>query len=124
MTYDYTAAWNNPIKADKTAYLTNRTGMLTQAAPNIGPMVSMRNPTPPRLERKGTDKKETNLLNNHPQMWDVITVSDGTTRQLQYTSRVQADTSKTKSTRKSTYLLQHQHQPTFPYLNSTHPYKL
>lgn len=33
-------------------------------------------------------------------MWDLITVSDGTTRQLQWTSRVEGDTKITNSTRK------------------------
>lgn len=39
--YDFYAAWDNPIPADKNAYLDNRTRILTQAAPNIGPMVSL-----------------------------------------------------------------------------------
>lgn len=39
--YDFYAAWDNPISLDKDAYLDNRTRILTQAAPNIGPMVSM-----------------------------------------------------------------------------------
>lgn len=34
------------------------------------------------------------------QMWETITVSDGTTRQLQWTSRVEGDSSITNSTRK------------------------
>lgn len=38
--YDFYEAWDTPIAADETAYLTNRTGILAQAAPNIGPMVS------------------------------------------------------------------------------------
>lgn len=67
--YDFYAAWTDPITADKDAYLGNRTGILTQAAPNIGPM-----------------------------MWDLITVADGTTRQLQWTSRVEGDSSITNST--------------------------
>ena len=37
--YDFYAAWDNPIEADKQAYLKKRTGILAQAAPNIGPMV-------------------------------------------------------------------------------------
>lgn len=37
--YDFYAAWDTPIEADKDSYLGNRTGILTQAAPNIGPMV-------------------------------------------------------------------------------------
>ncbi|KAJ4396268.1 hypothetical protein N0V93_000487 [Gnomoniopsis smithogilvyi] len=67
--YDFYAAWDDPIAADKTAYLSSRTGILTQSAPNIGPM-----------------------------MWDSITVSDGTTRQLQWTSRVEGDSSITNDT--------------------------
>lgn len=37
--YDFYGAWTDPIAADKDAYLGNRTGILTQSAPNIGPMV-------------------------------------------------------------------------------------
>ena len=36
--YDFYAAWTDPIAADKTSYLSKRTGILAQAAPNIGPM--------------------------------------------------------------------------------------
>lgn len=39
VTYDFYGAWDDPITADKDAYLSNRTGILTQAAPNIGPIV-------------------------------------------------------------------------------------
>lgn len=38
--YDFYQAWDDPIPSDESAYLTNRTGILAQAAPNIGPMVS------------------------------------------------------------------------------------
>lgn len=38
--YDFYEAWDDPIPEDKTDYLSNRTGILAQAAPNIGPMVS------------------------------------------------------------------------------------
>jgi len=38
--YDFYEAWTTPIEGDKGAYLSNRTGILTQSAPNIGPMVS------------------------------------------------------------------------------------
>ena len=37
--YDFYEAWDAPIPGDKSAYLSNRTGILAQAAPNIGPMV-------------------------------------------------------------------------------------
>jgi cellobiose dehydrogenase (acceptor) len=36
--YDFYAAWTNPIVTDKDSYLSKRTGILAQAAPNIGPM--------------------------------------------------------------------------------------
>ncbi|KAL1862980.1 hypothetical protein VTK73DRAFT_6524 [Phialemonium thermophilum] len=58
--YDFYAAWDNPIPADKSAYLNSRTGILTQAAPNIGPM-----------------------------FWDEIKGADGVVRQLQWTARVE-----------------------------------
>lgn len=37
--YDFYEAWNTPIEGDKSAYLENRSGILAQAAPNIGPLV-------------------------------------------------------------------------------------
>jgi cellobiose dehydrogenase (acceptor) len=58
--YDWPAAWDTPILADKLSYLNNRTGPLAQAAPNIGPM-----------------------------MWEVIKGPDGIDRQMQWTSRVE-----------------------------------
>ena len=58
--YDFYAAYMNPITADKDAYLNNRTGILTQSAPNIGPI-----------------------------FWQDITCSDGITRQLEWTARVE-----------------------------------
>lgn len=58
--YDWPAAWNTPIAADASSYLTSRTGPLAQAAPNIGPM-----------------------------MWEEITGPDGIVRQMQWTSRVE-----------------------------------
>jgi len=67
--YDFYAAWDEPIAADKSAYLDHRYGILAQAAPNIGPM-----------------------------MWDEVTPSDGIVRQFQWTSRVEGDSSKTNST--------------------------
>jgi len=58
--YDWLAAWDTPIASDVTAYLTKRAGPLSQAAPNIGPM-----------------------------MWEEITGPDGIVRQMQWTSRVE-----------------------------------
>jgi cellobiose dehydrogenase (acceptor) len=58
--YDWPAAWNTPIEQDKVDYLTKRIGPLTQAAPNIGPM-----------------------------MWEEIKGPDGIVRQFQWTSRVE-----------------------------------
>ncbi|KAF2496966.1 cellobiose dehydrogenase [Lophium mytilinum] len=58
--YDFYAAFTDPIAADKSAYLDKRTGILTQAAPNIGPM-----------------------------FWQVVNGTDGITRQLQWTARVE-----------------------------------
>lgn len=36
--YDFYEAWDAPIEGDKNSYLSKRTGILAQAAPNIGPM--------------------------------------------------------------------------------------
>ncbi|OQO04051.1 hypothetical protein B0A48_10694 [Cryoendolithus antarcticus] len=58
--YDFYAAYNNPIAADKNSYLNGRTGILAQSAPNIGPV-----------------------------FFDTIAGSDGNTRQLQWTARVE-----------------------------------
>ncbi|KAI0478626.1 fungal cellulose binding domain-containing protein [Xylariaceae sp. FL0804] len=58
--YDFYAAYDTPNETDATDYLDHRTGILAQAAPNIGPM-----------------------------MWDEILGADGITRQLQWTSRVE-----------------------------------
>lgn len=58
--YDWPAAWNTPIEEDKVNYLTKRIGPLTQAAPNIGPM-----------------------------MWEEVKGPDGIVRQFQWTSRVE-----------------------------------
>lgn len=58
--YDFYNAYNTPFKNDSTSYLSKRTGILAQSAPNIGPM-----------------------------MWDEISGADGITRQLQWTSRVE-----------------------------------
>jgi len=58
--YDFYQAWSDPIKADKDAYLNNRAGILTQSAPNIGPIA-----------------------------WEVIKDTDGSERQFQWTARVE-----------------------------------
>lgn len=58
--YDWVAAWDTPIPADESLYLTKRAGPLSQAAPDIGPM-----------------------------MWEEITGPDGIVRQFQWTSRVE-----------------------------------
>lgn len=39
--YDFYEAWTTPIPSDQQAYLESRSGILAQAAPNIGPMVNM-----------------------------------------------------------------------------------
>lgn len=67
--YDFYAAWTDPIESDKLRYLSNRTGILAQAAPNIGPM-----------------------------LWEEIPGADGVTRQLQWTARVEGDSAFTNST--------------------------
>lgn len=58
--YDFYAAYTDPNVTDENLYLDERYGILTQAAPNIGPM-----------------------------FWDEIKGADGVTRQLQWTSRVE-----------------------------------
>lgn len=58
--YDFYEAYDDPIEADKDAYLNKRSGILAEAAPNIGPM-----------------------------FWDVISGADGIDRQLQWTARVE-----------------------------------
>ncbi|KAI1142024.1 carbohydrate-binding module family 1 protein [Hypoxylon sp. FL0543] len=58
--YDFYEAWDNPIASDKDQYLSSRSGILAQAAPNIGPM-----------------------------FWDEIKGDDGVVRQLQWTARVE-----------------------------------
>ncbi|KAI2638902.1 hypothetical protein GGS26DRAFT_602501 [Hypomontagnella submonticulosa] len=60
--YDFYEAWTSPIPEDKSKYLANRTGILAQAAPNIGPV-----------------------------FWDEITGADGVVRQLQWTARVEGE---------------------------------
>ncbi|KAL1907886.1 hypothetical protein Sste5344_006309 [Sporothrix stenoceras] len=61
--YDFYAAWTKPIVSDEDNYLKNRTGILAQSAPNIGPM-----------------------------FWEAIKGEDGIVRQLQWTSRVEGST--------------------------------
>ncbi|GAB7347298.1 hypothetical protein MBLNU459_g3382t2 [Dothideomycetes sp. NU459] len=58
--YDFYGAYTDPITSDKEAYLNSRDGILTQSAPNIGPIA-----------------------------FDEITASDGSVRQLQWTARVE-----------------------------------
>ncbi|KAK4249648.1 carbohydrate-binding module family 1 protein [Corynascus novoguineensis] len=58
--YDFYEAWDTPIASDKESYLNSRTGILAQAAPNIGPM-----------------------------FWEEIKGADGIVRQLQWTARVE-----------------------------------
>ncbi|KAK3942373.1 putative cellobiose dehydrogenase [Diplogelasinospora grovesii] len=58
--YDFYAAWTNPNVTDENLYLQKRQGILTQAAPNIGPM-----------------------------FWEEIQGADGIVRQLQWTARVE-----------------------------------
>ncbi|KAK4126752.1 hypothetical protein N657DRAFT_610772 [Parathielavia appendiculata] len=60
--YDFYEAWNTPNPSDKDLYLKKRSGILAQAAPNIGPM-----------------------------MWEEVTPSDGIVRQFQWTARVEGD---------------------------------
>ncbi|KAK3386881.1 cellobiose dehydrogenase [Podospora didyma] len=58
--YDYYGAWTKPIVSDTETYLTNRTGPLAQAAPNIGPI-----------------------------FWEIIKGADGVLRHLHWQSRVE-----------------------------------
>lgn len=58
--YDFYEAFTNPIPSDKSLYLNQRSGILAQAAPNIGPV-----------------------------FWEIITGNDGVQRQLQWTARVE-----------------------------------
>ncbi|OAA59901.1 cellobiose dehydrogenase [Niveomyces insectorum RCEF 264] len=61
--YDYYGAWNDPVLSDEKTYLANRTGMLAQAAPNLGPM-----------------------------FWQSIRGTDGGIRHLQWQARVEGST--------------------------------
>lgn len=58
--YDFYEAWTAPNTTDTSSYLNRRTGILAQAAPNIGPM-----------------------------FWEEIKGADGIVRQLQWTARVE-----------------------------------
>uniref|UniRef100_L7JP18 CBM1 domain-containing protein n=1 Tax=Pyricularia oryzae (strain P131) TaxID=1143193 RepID=L7JP18_PYRO1 len=58
--YDFYEAWTSPNPADKDAYLSKRSGILAQAAPNIGPL-----------------------------FFDQIRGADGKTRHIQWTARVE-----------------------------------
>lgn len=85
--YDFYAAYNSPIATDQSSYLSKRTGILAQAAPNIGPM-----------------------------FWEIITGADGIQRQLQWTARVEGSLGATngsklivaiKLTQKCAYILRY-----------------
>jgi len=58
--YDFYAAWDTPIEADKNLYLSKRSGILATSAPNIGPVA-----------------------------WENIKGSDGIERSIQWTARVE-----------------------------------
>ncbi|KAF2871105.1 cellobiose dehydrogenase-like protein [Massariosphaeria phaeospora] len=58
--YDFYQAWTEPNPDDKAAYLTHRSGILAQSAPNIGPLA-----------------------------WEVIKGTDGIDRSVQWTARVE-----------------------------------
>ncbi|KAK5133906.1 hypothetical protein LTR08_007135 [Meristemomyces frigidus] len=75
--YDFYAAYTDPITSDKDKYLANKTGILTQSAPNLSAV-----------------------------FWQEIEGEDGITRQLQWTARVEASDSinSTKAMTISQYL--------------------
>lgn len=75
--YDFYEAFDDPIEADRDAYVNSRSGILAQAAPNIGPV-----------------------------FFEEITGADGIVRQLQWTARVEAslDVNSTKAITMSQYL--------------------
>ncbi|RMX83900.1 hypothetical protein D0869_04962 [Hortaea werneckii] len=58
--YDFYGAYNNPIKSDAESYLSERTGILAQSAPNLSVL-----------------------------FWEEILGDDGIVRQMQYTARVE-----------------------------------
>lgn len=70
--YDFYDAWNNPIQSDEDIYLKNRTGILAQAAPNLGPM-----------------------------FWETIRGSDGIVRHLQWQARVEGVTNSKSATERN-----------------------
>ncbi|KAI0172237.1 putative cellobiose dehydrogenase [Hypoxylon sp. FL1284] len=57
--YDFHAAYSKPIVSDTELYLANRTGILTQAAPNLGPI-----------------------------FWEIVPGTDGIDRHIHYQARV------------------------------------
>ncbi|CAO2654539.1 Nn.00g112720.m01.CDS01 [Neocucurbitaria sp. VM-36] len=61
--YDFYGAWDKPILSDTEAYLANRTGILAQVAPNLGPM-----------------------------FWQQIKGSDGVVRHIQWQARIEGRT--------------------------------
>ncbi|KAH8158440.1 hypothetical protein CIB48_g9809 [Xylaria polymorpha] len=68
--YDFYEAWTKPIPSDRSAYLANRSGILAQSAPNIGPV-----------------------------FWEEVSGADGKVRQFQWTARIEgADQTGSNST--------------------------
>ncbi|KAJ2987273.1 hypothetical protein NUW58_g4598 [Xylaria curta] len=61
--YDFYGAYSKPIVSDTQAYLANRTGILAQAAPNLGPI-----------------------------FWEIISGTDGVERHLHWQARVEGTT--------------------------------
>ncbi|KAI5868206.1 putative cellobiose dehydrogenase [Durotheca rogersii] len=61
--YDFYGAWSKPILSDTEKYLENRTGILAQAAPNLGPI-----------------------------FWEIIPGTDGVDRHLHWQARVEGTT--------------------------------
>ncbi|RGP81314.1 cellobiose dehydrogenase [Fusarium longipes] len=66
--YDFYEAYDDPIPSDKNKYLDARSGILAQAAPNIGPII-----------------------------FDEIRGADGRTRSMQWTARVEASLGETSN---------------------------
>ncbi|KAF2651401.1 GMC oxidoreductase [Lophiostoma macrostomum CBS 122681] len=64
--YDFYAAWNSPIQADADSYLKNRSGMLAQVAPNLGPI-----------------------------FWTMFNGTDGIVRHMQWQARIEGRTPNT-----------------------------
>ncbi|KAJ2987264.1 hypothetical protein NUW58_g4607 [Xylaria curta] len=58
--YDFYEAWRKPIPSDESAYLSKRSGILAQSAPNIGPV-----------------------------FWEEVSGADGKVRQFQWTARIE-----------------------------------